>query len=153
MSCKVAREGGSVATKITRDIVESYLNCKYKGYLKLIGQRGTSSDYEAMTTAARASSREQALARLVARFGEGDVCQGAAVTAAAVKAGPPILVDADLEDDGLSLRLDALKRVGGAQQPGDHHYIPILHVYGDKVGRREKMLLALKQATFMRRSA
>jgi hypothetical protein len=56
-----------MATKITRDVIESYLNCKYKGHLKLTGESGTISDYEAMTTAARASSREQALTRLAAR--------------------------------------------------------------------------------------
>ena len=42
-----------MATKITRDIIESYLNCKTKGHLKLAGETGTKSDYEAMTEAAR----------------------------------------------------------------------------------------------------
>ena len=60
-----------MATKITWDIIESYLNCKYKGHLKLTGGSGAISDYEAMTTAARALSREQTLTRLAARFGEG----------------------------------------------------------------------------------
>ena len=55
-----------MATKITRDIIESYLNCKYKGHLKLTGASGTPSDYVAMTTTASASSREQAIARLAA---------------------------------------------------------------------------------------
>jgi hypothetical protein len=53
-----------MATKITWDIIESYLNCKYKGHLKLTGESRTISDYEAMTTAARASSREQALRKV-----------------------------------------------------------------------------------------
>ena len=75
-SRRIAPEGGIMATKITRDIIESYLNCKYKGHLKLAGESGTRSDYEAMTTAARAASREQALAKLVARFGEGAACRG-----------------------------------------------------------------------------
>jgi Kef-type K+ transport system membrane component KefB len=35
------------------------------------------------------------------------------------------------------------QRVVGASKVGDHHYIPILHSYGDKVGRREKRLLAV----------
>ena len=52
-------------------------------------------------------------------------------------------MDSDLEDEGLSLRLDALKRVDGASKVGDHHYIPILHSHSDKVGRREKLLLAV----------
>ena len=34
-----------MATKITRDIIESYLNCKYKGQLKLAEQQGVKSDY------------------------------------------------------------------------------------------------------------
>ena len=33
-----------MATKITRDIIESSLNCKYKGHLKLTEQQGTSPD-------------------------------------------------------------------------------------------------------------
>ena len=78
-----------MATKLTWDIIESYLNCKYKGHLKLTGASGTPSDYEAMTTAAKVSSREQALTRLAARFGEGAAGQLAAVTAALLKQGVP----------------------------------------------------------------
>jgi hypothetical protein len=52
-----------MAAEITRDIVESYLNCKYKGHLKLAGEGGTKSDYETMTTATRAASRETTLVR------------------------------------------------------------------------------------------
>ncbi len=43
-SRKVAPEGGIMTTKITRDIIESYLNCKYKGHLKLTGECGPKSD-------------------------------------------------------------------------------------------------------------
>jgi predicted RecB family nuclease len=132
-----------MAAKITWDIIESYLNCKYKGHLKLTGESGVISDYEARTTAARASSREQALTRLAARFGEVAVGGGAVVTAALLKQGAPFLLDASLEADGMSLRLDALKRMDGVSKLGNHHYLPVLHVHGDKVGRREKTLLAL----------
>src|SRR5262249_22260736 len=132
-----------MATKLTWDIIESYLNCKYKGHLKLTGASGSPSDYEAMTTAAKTSSREQALTRLAARLGEGAAGRGAAVTAALLKQGAPFLLDASLEDDGLSLRLDALKRMDGASKLGEHHYLPVLHVHNDKVGRRERTLLAL----------
>ena len=56
--------------KITKEVLEGHLNCKFKGHLKLVGEVGTRSDYEAMTSAARAASREQAIAKLVARSGE-----------------------------------------------------------------------------------
>ena len=132
-----------MATKLTWDIIESYLNCKYKGHLKLTGASGTPSDYEVMTTEAKASSREQALTKLAARFGEGAAGRGAVVTAALLKQGAPFLLDANLEDGGLSLRLDALKRMNEASKLGAHHYLPVLHVHSDKVGRRERTLLAL----------
>ena len=89
------------------------LNCKTKGRLKLAGEAGTKSDYEAMTEAASRASREAALAKLVARYGEGDACRGTAITDATLKKGAPLLVDATLEDESLSLRFDALKRVDG----------------------------------------
>jgi len=61
------------------------LNCKTKGHLKLAGEGGIQSDYDAMTTAAARASREAAIAKLVYRFGDGDACQGVAVTAATLK--------------------------------------------------------------------
>jgi len=133
-----------MATKITREIIESYLNCKYKGHLKLAGESGTPSDYERMTMAATASSREQAVAQLVARFGEEDACRRKTVTAAILKQGITLLANAELEDESLSLRFDALKRTDGPSKVGDHHYIPVLHHHGDKVSRQQKVLLALQ---------
>jgi predicted RecB family nuclease len=129
--------------KITRDVLEGYLNCKFKGHLKLTGESGTKSDYEAMTTASRLASREAALARLVTRFGAGGAHQGMAVTASTLKQGAQLLADIDLEDEGLALRIDALKRVDGPSRLGDHHYVPVLHNHGDKVGRQPKLLLAV----------
>ncbi len=37
-----------MAPKITRDVLESYLYCKTKGYLKLTGEQGTKCDYNEM---------------------------------------------------------------------------------------------------------
>jgi predicted RecB family nuclease len=132
-----------MATKITRDTIESYLNCKYKGHLKLTGESGAISDYEAMTTAARESSREQALTRLAARFGEGSARWGTAATADLLEQGAPILLDAGLEDEDLSVCFDALKRADGISKLGNHHYVPVLHNDGEKVGRVQKLLLAV----------
>jgi hypothetical protein len=50
---------------------------------------------------------------------------------------------AGLDDEDLSLRFDALKRADEASKVGDHHYVPVVHHHGDKVGRQHKILLAL----------
>jgi predicted RecB family nuclease len=132
-----------MATKITRDIIESYLNCKYKGHLKLAGESGTQSDYETMTTAASQASWEEAVAKLVVRLGECVACQEMAVTAATLKQGKTLLANAELADEDLSLHFDALKRADGPSKLGDHHYLPVLHHHTDKVCRQVKVLLAL----------
>ena len=115
-----------MAMRITNEILEAYLNCKTKGYLKLVGHTGSKSEYEAMSEAAGRASRELSLAGIVARYGEGNAHRGAAVTAARLKQGAPLLVDAVVEDDGMSIRFDALKRVDGASKLGQHHYLPVL---------------------------
>src|SRR5262245_4095265 len=95
--------------KITNEILEAYLNCKTKGHLKLVGETGTKSDYEAMTAAASRASRELSLAGIVARYGEGNAYRGTTITAATLKQGAPLLADAIVEDDGISIRFDGLR--------------------------------------------
>jgi predicted RecB family nuclease len=129
--------------KITNEILEAYLNCKTKGHLKLAGKTGTKSDYEAMTETARRASRELALAGIVAYYGEASPYRGTAITSAMLKQGAPLWADAIVEDDGMSIRFDGLKRADGASMLGGHHYVPVLHNHGDKVGRQQKLLLAV----------
>jgi predicted RecB family nuclease len=136
--------------KITNEILEGYLNCKFKGHLKLAGEVGTRSDYETMTSATRAASREQTIAKLVARSGEEASCAGTTVTLAMLRSGPPLLVDVKLEDESLSLRFDALKRTPGPSRLGEHHFLPMLHHDGAKVGRQQKVLLAVLGLTLAR---
>jgi hypothetical protein len=51
-----------LTARITRDIIESYLSCKYKGYLRLGGQRGIKSDYELLLAESREEVRKKATA-------------------------------------------------------------------------------------------
>ena len=53
--------------KITNEVLEAHVNCKTKARLKFAGESGVKADYEAMTEASRFASREQALARWLAR--------------------------------------------------------------------------------------
>jgi hypothetical protein len=64
---------------ITRETVQSYLLCKVKGHLKLIGERGTLSDYETLMTELRASLAHRAADKLVASQSERDVLRGLSV--------------------------------------------------------------------------
>jgi predicted RecB family nuclease len=110
-----------MAAKITREILESYLHCKFKGHLKLTRQQGIKSDYEALLTERR----------------------NIPLTTSALKQGASFLLDAALEDDLVSLVFDGLKKVGGLSNLGDFHYIPMLFHEGKKVHKEQKLLLEL----------
>ena len=139
------RTSGSkvMATKITRDVLESYLNCKTKAHLKLAGHRGSLSDYERLLVASKQEARQKALGEILAKHPEAEVARDILLTAAALRAGPSFVLDAALEDDLLSLRFDGLKKVDGPSKLGDFHYVPMLFHEGRRVVKQQRLLLEL----------
>src|SRR5271165_7000853 len=110
-----------MATKITRDILEAYLSCKTKAHLKLAGQQGIRSDYEAMLAETRQEVRKTAIDKILALNPEGKVVRDIILTTAALREGLSFVLNATLEDDLLSLNFDGLKRVDGPSTLGDFH--------------------------------
>src|SRR4051812_20753484 len=127
--------GGS---PITRDILEAYLNCHYKGYLKLIGERGTKCDYEVMATEVRQELRRRASEGLVRRYRGEDILRAPVITPATLGAGPPLILDAVVENGGVSLGFDGLKRGGDPPPGGGDHYIPGVVVEGGEGGEQHR---------------
>ena len=104
--------------RITKDVLEGYLNCKLKGYLKLKGERGTRSDYETLMTALRDDLRARAYEKLLARHAGAAVLRGVKIETSTLKKGASIILDAIIEDEALSLHLDGLMRVEGPSRLG-----------------------------------
>ena len=132
-----------MATKITRDILESYLNCKFKGHLKLTGQQGTKCDYENLLIGTRAEVRLAAIDKILLGHPGEAIPRNVRLTTSALKEGAAFLLDATLEDDLFSLSFDGLKKVEGPSKLGDFHYIPMLFSEGEKVRKEQGLLLEL----------
>jgi hypothetical protein len=109
-----------MATKVDVSTIESFLNCKLKAHLKLTGESGIKSDYEAMIATATTASREQTIASLVARLGDGDTGRGIKINRSVLEQGARLLADVYVEDDVTLLRFDALKLAEEASGLGDH---------------------------------
>src|SRR5437016_1814335 len=114
-----------MVTKITRDTIESSLNCRYKGWLKQRGHRGTRSDYELLLAESQDIVRRQAIDKILARHPEETVERDVSLTTAALKRGAGLLLNATLEDEHVSLAFDGLKRMPGVSKLGDFHYVPV----------------------------
>ncbi|HKB36135.1 MAG TPA: TM0106 family RecB-like putative nuclease, partial [Gemmataceae bacterium] len=131
------------ATKITADVLEAFLHCKYKAHLKKAGEQGIRGDYEALLLSQRDEVRQAATQKILASHGEGQVALSLALTADALKSGLPFVLDALFEDDLVCLKIDGLKRVPGPSQLGPFYYVPVLFHGGEKVGREQWLLLDL----------
>lgn len=84
-----------MATKIT-SVLESSMRCKFKGYLKLAGQQGTKSDFEAMLTELRAEVRLKAIDTIIAPYPGDQVARNMPLTTAGLKRSTQYILDATL---------------------------------------------------------
>jgi len=132
-----------MATKITSDVLESYLKCKYKAHLKLAGDQGIKSDYELLLIESRNRVRLAGADKLVARHKEADILRGGSLTPAVMKRGVPLLLDVTVENETLSIHFDALQKGPGPSRLGNFHYIPVFFHETEKPRRLQKDLLAL----------
>jgi predicted RecB family nuclease len=132
-----------MATKITRDAMESYLACHLKGHLKLQGEQGEKSDYEAVMSGRRDGRRRRAGEKLVAREHGGEVLRDIEISTSVLRRGAPLILDARIEDDSFSLRIDGLKRAEGKSRLGDFLYVPILFSPSEKLGREGRALMEM----------
>jgi predicted RecB family nuclease len=132
-----------MATGITREVIESYLKCKYKSYLRQIGEVGSRSDYESLLFDVRSDIRAKVHEKILGQHGTKDVARAVTLTRSVLRSGAAFILDATLEDDLVSLCFDGLKRIPGPSDLGDFHYIPLLFYEGRKVRKEQRILLEL----------
>jgi predicted RecB family nuclease len=132
-----------MAMHITTDIVESFLQCRYKSYLQLVGEQGVPSEYERLLRETRARVRLAAMDKLLTRYGASASLCHLTVTPAVLKRWAPLVLDATIEDEHLMLRFDALQRVPSPSQLGDFHYIPVLCHDAGRLSHVPRSLLAI----------
>jgi predicted RecB family nuclease len=130
-----------MARRLTREILEAHLRCRYKGHLKWAGEQAEPSDYEVPSAGLCAEVRQRAIDRIAAHRPEAAVVRDVPLTTAVLNAGPAFILDAVLEDDHFSLRFDGLKRVAGPSKLGDFHYVPMLFHGGESVRVGQRQLL------------
>lgn len=134
--------------RITGDVLESYVFCKYKCYLKLLGQQGDPSDYEHLQTALRHEVKLNAVDKIRVQHHEDQVVSNIALTTSALAQGPLFVLNTAIENDDLSLTFDGLKKVSGVSKLGQFLYVPMLFHEGSRVRKEQRLLLDV-QALFL----
>jgi len=126
---------------ITVDVLNGYLSCKYKAYLRFAGQHGIKSDYEATLIELQQEVRLKAIEKIHRQYPEHTLTSNIALTNSALKRGACFVLDAQLQDDRFSIHFDALKRADGGSDLGDFHYQPVLFYEGRHIRKAQRLLL------------
>src|SRR5215510_16103235 len=137
-------------SRITRDVLESYLFCRYKGYLKWIGHQGIKSDYEDLLADARDQVRLTVIEKIITQHRQDQAKRGIPLTNSILKQGLPFILETTLEDATISLSFDGLKKAPGPSKLGDFHYIP-MSFHGEYKIRKEHRLMLEMYGLFLSR--
>jgi len=127
--------------KITMDMIESYILCKNKAYLKLIKRQGHKSNYELFFSELRENVRTCAIEQI--RQHHQDVGLNLSLNTAVLRKGKSFLLDSLFEDDKVSLVFAGLKLIDGPSRLGTFHYIPILFSEYHQVRKPQRIILDL----------
>jgi hypothetical protein len=94
---------------VTLEILECFLSCRYKAYLRLVGQAGATSDYEMMQNESRQAVRDKAIEKILHQYPEHTIVQGITLTRSELLKSPSFVLDASLQDGQYSIHFDGLK--------------------------------------------
>ena len=112
----------------THDLIESFVNCRYKAYLQLADQHGAISDFEAMVTERKDRMRSSLVQKYESQCGPHGVADGRQTTEPSLREGIELLLECRFNTGNISVQFDGLKRTDGASALGPFHYIPVLFV-------------------------
>jgi len=128
---------------ITKDVLEGYLKCKFKGHLKSIGEEGNPTDFELLAHDTKERVRTLAIDRFLAEHSEGDVLRGLSVTPELLRHGTSVILDATVAFDGMCICFDALVKIKERSSARSFCYAPVLFHESSKSGREQRVLLEL----------
>src|SRR5580658_9514134 len=103
-----------MAPKITYDVLEAQQHCRRKAYFRLCGEVGVKSDFEKLALVARQELRPKVIAKIGRRYAEGELGMEVYLSNPVLREGLPFILNAYVEDNYNSIRIDGLKRVDGA---------------------------------------
>ncbi len=76
-----------MSTRFSRDVLESYLSCKRKAFLRFNGQRGTNQDCDLLLAELRANHARNASRTVAAKYADSEVLRDSPATPSLLREG------------------------------------------------------------------
>jgi predicted RecB family nuclease len=133
----------ATTSRVTREVLDSYLRCKTKGFLTLAGTHGVESDYERWHIEVGERQRLRATANLLVRNQGCQVSESIVLLASRLREGvDDLILYGKFENDLISMNIDALVKTESPTTLSRGQYIPVLFHDGP-IRTPEKSLIEL----------
>jgi GNAT superfamily N-acetyltransferase len=127
---------------ITADIVEAFLKCPTKCYLRFRGEVGTGNAYAEWVRTQNESCRREGIKRLMAETAPGE-CVGSPSVAANLKTAKwRLATEYVARSQNMESGLHAVEHIPSEGRGKPAQFIPIRFVFTNKLNRDDKLLLA-----------
>jgi predicted RecB family nuclease len=128
-------------TKITRDVIESYMACHYKAFLKLTGHEGAIPDHRSSLPSKNCGFPLTSVDEVHSKHVKNQNAATIVLTSSHLRQGALLIANGLFETDLISLKIDGLQRVAGASDIGDFHYLPLVSHSATQGPQTQKLLL------------
>ena len=127
--------------KISQDVLESYVACHYKAYLKLAGHEGTPADGPTLPPSGEAILPTAVVDEVRPQRLKVQAINSVELTPSFLSKGLTPIWNGVFETDLMSLHIAGLQRVDGPSNIGDFHYLPLVLQSGSGSHETRRLLL------------
>jgi predicted RecB family nuclease len=129
--------------RITRDVIESYVACHYKAFLKLAGHKGVTPDNPRLLLDGNSRFPFTPIGGVHLQHVKNQTTKSVELTSSSLSKGAALILDGIFETDLISLHIEGLQRVAGSSDIGDFHYLPFVFQSGAEAHESQRVLLDL----------
>ena len=120
---------------VTLDIMDAFVRCRYKAFLKCTGQAGSPTEYELLERRLADAYQEKAIQRLAERFSPREVALGPLSLEDALKGRHRLILNVSSMDEHGSITIPAIERLASGRQ---QDYAVLTFSPGNKVTRHHE---------------
>ncbi len=123
-------------------IFESYLNCRYKAFLKSDGKQGNKSDYEILQDELNDKYKNEVKESFLTKYGVDGFLETDSILFSDFKKGKEVILNSRFEHLELEANFDALVKIPDESALGSFHYAPIQFYKNNKIHKAHRILSA-----------
>ena len=131
-------------TLVTNELFSDFIQCRYRGYLKITGASESNSDLADVSDRLLKGYHSQAREYLLRTYRDQDkqVCTDVDISVVLANRYD-LAIDVTATDTDISVQFDALMAAAGSTSGSKPDYIPIIFVNDEKVSKEDELRLAL----------